>query len=697
MNDHATLSRKEFLNLSAKFGAGLVIGFHLPLKQLMGQGDAPLAFEPNVWISINRDGTTNIVMHRCEMGQKIVTTLPMIVAEELDADWSMVRVVRANYDPAYGPQNTGGSASIRTTYDKLRKAGAAAREMLITAAAQTWNVPRSQCRTENGQVVHKGNGKLLSYGDLVTTASTLNIPEDVPLKNPADFSIIGTDNIQSKDGRIKVNGHIHYGLDFTMEGMLTSVIARCPVFGGQPKRWNQKAALAVSGVRHAVQVSAGIAVVADDTWSALQGRKALNVEWDEGPNAALSSEEISRRFREQANSKGEVLRDDGDVSRALKETRRTVKAIYELPYVDHAPMEPMNCSAHVHDGICEVWAPTQTPGDAHEVAREITGLPGDKVKINILYIGGGFGRRLRTDFVRDAVEVAIKVPAPVKVMRTRGEDLQHGFYRPASYHVLRGGIGRKKSAVAWSHRLVYPEDAWVTGGAADINYAIPNVHVDHHPMDIPVPVGAFRSVAHTATGFVNESFIDELAHTAGADPYQFRRKLMESVNPRLTAVMDAVAKHIGWGQARTGRGQGIAAHYSFHSYAATAAEVSVDKSGRYTIHRLVAGIDCGRIINPDGIRAQMEGGVTLALTKAIHGAITIRNGRVEQSNFHNYKLLGINEMPEVEVVLIPSDEAPTGVGEPGVPPTAPALTNAIFAVSGVRIRRLPIGKVATEG
>ncbi|MCH8024649.1 MAG: xanthine dehydrogenase family protein molybdopterin-binding subunit, partial [Candidatus Marinimicrobia bacterium] len=479
MHGHATLSRKEFLNLSATVGAGLVIGFHLLPKQLMGKADAPSAFEPNVWISINRDGTTSIVMHRCEMGQKIVTTLPMIVAEELDADWSMVKVVRANYNPAYGPQNTGGSASIRTTYDKLRKAGAAAREMLITAAAQTWNVPRSQCRTENGRVVHRGNGKILSYGDLVTAASKLDIPEEVPLNKPADFSIIGTDNMLSKDGRIKVNGDIHYGLDFTMEGMLTSVIARCPVFGGQPGRWNQKAALAVAGVRHVVQVSAGIAVVADDTWSALQGRKALDVEWDEGPGAALSSDEISKLFREKADSKGEVLRDDGDVPRALKDARRTVEAVYELPYLDHAPMEPMNCTARVHDGICEVWAPTQTPGNAHEVARELTGLPGDKVKINILYIGGAFGRRLQTDFVRDAVEVALKVPAPVKVMRTRGEDLQHGFYRPASYHVLRGGIGRKKAAVAWSHRLVYPDGAWVTGGAADINYAIPNVYVDH--------------------------------------------------------------------------------------------------------------------------------------------------------------------------------------------------------------------------
>ncbi len=686
-----TISRGEFLKVSTAAGTGLALAFHLPLLDKLAAAQAPDSLIPNVWVSIDTSGAVTITMHRSELGQKVWTTLPMIVAEELEADWSRVQVKQGDLDPAYGDQSTGGSASVRTTYDKLRRAGATVREMLITAAAQTWDVDRSSCRAENGSVIHAPTSRKLTYGELVETAAGLPVPEEVHLKDPKDFKIIGT-SLKSLNAAPMVDGSAIYGYDFKLPGMLTAMVARCPVFGGKVASYDDSGARAVPGVRHVTQISSGVAVVADDTWAALQGRKALKVTWDEGPNASLSSEDISRTLKEAAQSPGTALRDDGDAQAALDGAMKKITAAYEVPYLDHAPMQPMSCTARVRDGACEIWTSTQNPATAQEGAMEVTGLPTEAVKVHTLLMGGGFGRGHENDFVKDAVEVASVIDVPVKVIRTRDEDIQHGFYRPTTYHEVQGGLDQRGRPVGWSHRISSAnDDVWdVTGGAAELPYAIPSVRVDYVMSDIPVPTGYWRSVANTQTAFVNECFIDELAAAAGKDPYEFRRELLQD-QPRHLGVLDLAAEKAGWGKRLSrGRHQGLAVHFSFNSYAAIVAEVSVDRRGGIKVHKMVCAIDCGTVINPDGVKSQVEGGITLALTAALYGAITLKNGRVQQSNFHNYKLLTMQEMPVVETHIVPSTEPPTGVGEPPVPPTPPALVNAIYAATGKRIRTLPI-------
>ena len=694
MATKTTISRGEFLKVSTAAGTGLALAFHLPLwKGLAAQ--TPDSLKPNVWVSIDTSGAVVITMHRSELGQKIWTALPMIVAEELEADWSKVQVRQGDLDPVYGGQTTGGSASVRTSYDKLRRAGATAREMLIAAAAQTWNVDRSSCRAENGAVIHVPTNRKLSYGELVETAAGLPVPEEVSLKDPRDFKLIGK-SMKSLNAASMVDGSAVYGYDFKLPGMLTAVVARCPVFGGQAASYDDSGARAVPWVRRVIRISSGVAVVADNTWAALQGRKILKVTWDEGPNAGLSSEDISRTLKEAAQGSGTALRDDGNAQVALDGAAKKHTAVFEVPYLDHATMEPMNCTAWVGNGTCEIWVPTQNPGRAQEAAMEITGLPAEAVKVHTLLVGGGFGRRLADDFVRDAVEVARVLDVPVKVVRTRDENTQHGFYRPASYHHVQGGLDREGRPVAWIHHASGPVDssfivsADSPGYGIDMAYAIPNVYVDMVTSDIPVPTGPWRSVANTQMAFVNESFIDELAHAAGKDSYEFRRTLINEAHPRLLGVLDLAAEKAGWGQRRRGRYQGIAVHGCFRSYAAVVAEVSVDRRGRIKVHRMVCAIDCGTVINPDGVRSQVEGGIVMALTAALYGAITLKNGRVQQSNFHNYKLLTMRDTPVVETHIVPSTEPPTGVGEPPVPPTPPALVNAIYAATGKRIHELPI-------
>ncbi|UCH61968.1 MAG: xanthine dehydrogenase family protein molybdopterin-binding subunit [Fidelibacterota bacterium] len=695
MTAKTTISRGDFLKVSTAAGTGLALAFHLPLLDKLTAAQALDGFEPNVWVSIDTSGTVAITMHRSELGQKVWTTLPMILAEELEADWSRVQVKQGHFNPAYGGQSTGGSASVRTSYDKLRRAGATAREMLITAAAQTWDVDRSSCRAENGAVIHDPTNRKLSYGELVETAARLPVPEEVSLKDPKDFKIIGK-SMKSLNAASMVDGSALFGTDFKLPGMLTAVVFRCPVFGGKVASYDDSGARAVPGVRHVTQISSGVAVVADDTWSALQGREALKVTWDEGPNASLSSEDISRTLADAAQSEGTAQREEGDAQAALDGAAKKLDAVYEVPYLDHATMEPLNCTARMGNGSCEIWVSTQNPGEAHEAAMEITGLSAEAIKVHTLLSGGGFGRRLADDFVRDAVEVAKVLDVPVKVIRTRDENIQHGLYRPASYHHIQGGLDRKGQPVAWIHHVSGPADSSFSVSAdspnygIDMAYAIPNVYVDMTTSDIPVPTGPWRSVANTQIAFVNESFIDELAHAAGKDPYEFRRTLIKEAHPRLLGVLDLAAEKAGWGKRRRGRYQGIAVHGCFRSYAALVAEVSVNRRGEIKVHKMVCAIDCGTVINPDGVKSQVEGGIVLALTAALHGAITLKNGRVQQSNFHNYKLLTMREMPVVEAHILPSNEPPTGVGEPPVPPTPPALTNAIFAATGKRIRRLPV-------
>ncbi len=693
MSSTTAINRRDFLKLSTSAGIGLVLGFCLPTKKLYGidSPEAVESFAPNVWLAIDRSGTVTITFSRCEMGQKIWTSLPMIVAEELEADWSKVRIKQGDFNrAAYGSQTTGGSASVRTSYNRLRRAGAVAREMLISAAAQTWKVPVNRCRAENGTVINLDTKQKLKYGELTELAAQQPIPDEVPLKDPKDFKIIGQ-SLKSLNADLRVNGKAVFGLDFKLPGLLTAVIARCPVIGGKVANFDDSITKTIPGVRHVVEVTNGVAVVADDTWTAIKGRKALKITWDEGPNANLSSEIISETLKNAVEKPGTVLRDDGNVEKAEKESRKKITADFEVPYLDHAPMEPMNCTAYVHENTCEIWAPTQRPSRAHRIGTQVTGLDAKNVIVHILPMGGAFGRRLQYDYVRDAVEVSNLIKAPVKVLRTRDEDIQHGTYRPATYHRVSGSLDKNGYPLSWNHRVSGPGPypGLITGGADTLAYDIPNIHVDYVMSDISIPTGAWRSVANTQNAFVNECFIDELAVAAGKDPYLYRRKLLE-IYPRMVKVLDLVAEKAHWGNQPKGHFQGIAIHPSFHSRAAIVVELNTDKRGGLNIHKVVCAIDCGLAINPDGVKAQLEGGIILALTAALYGAITLKNGRVQQSNFHNYKLLTMRETPLLETYIVDIDEPPTGVGEPPVPPTPPALANAIFAATGKRIRTLPV-------
>lgn len=686
------LSRRDFLRLSGASGAALMLGWYFPFG-CARPNDLPVtAFEPNLYLSITSDDTVTVTMPRSEMGQKIYTALPMILAEELEADWSKVKVKQGDFNPAFGNQTTGGSRSIRSQYDRLRKAGATAREMLISAAAERWEVPRSECRAEVNQVLHKPSGRSLRYGELVGIASTLPVPKDVPLKNPEDFRIIGT-SIKSLNTSAKIDGSLVFGYDFTLPDMFTAVVKRCPVLGGRAKSWDASQTRAVSGVIDIVEISSGIAVVATSTWAALQGREKLKIEWDYGDLANLDSDDISKTMHSALENSGSVLRQDGNTGQALTGSKQTLEATFEVPYLDHAPMEPMNCTAHLHDGICEVWAPTQNPGAAHEAARNITGFKDDQVVVHTIRMGGGFGRRLQTDFVEDAVEVAQKISQPTKVIRLRDEDIQHGFYRPATVHHLRGGLNEQGQVVAWTHRVSGPQTGWhgmITGGAAELAYEIPNISVDYVMSPIPVPIGAWRSVANTQNALVNECFVDELAIQAGRDPVAFRHQMLKH-SPRHLGVLNLATERAGWGdQLPKGHFQGVAVHFCFESYMAVVAEISIDNRYGVTIHRMVCAIDCGTVINPDGVRAQVEGGVAMGLTAAFYGKITLEDGAVEQSNFHDYPILSMDEMPQIETHIVDSTEPPTGAGEPPVPPTPPALLNAIAAATGKRIYKLPI-------
>jgi CO/xanthine dehydrogenase Mo-binding subunit len=638
------------------------------------------------------------------MGQGVRTSLPMIVAEELDADWTRVRIEPALADARkYGNQLTGGSTSVRTSWEPLRHAGAQARSMLMAAAAQSWGVAADSCRTENGCVIHDASRRRARYGSLSEAAAKLPLPEKPPLKNPKDFRIIGQ-SLPRLDIPTKVDGSARFGIDVRVPGMLFAVVARCPVFGGKMARFDATRAKAVQGVRAVTPIASGVAVVADSTWAAMQGRKALEITWDEGPHAALSSDDISRRFAKLAAGPAAVAREEGDVEAALKRAARTLAAVYEVPYLAHATMEPMNATADVRrPGSCEVWAPTQFPSMAQQVAGKIAGLPAEKVTVHITLLGGGFGRRADADFVADAVETSKAVRAPVQALWTREDDMQHDLYRPASYHVLRAGLDVDGRLIAWTHRVVAPSisgqrgeklegglDRGAVDGAADLPYSIANLRVDYVMANTAVPVGYWRSVYASQTAFANECFLDEIAAAVGKDPVELRRELLRNA-PHHKAVLELVAEKSGWGQRLpAGHFRALAVHKSFHSYVAEVAEVSLANDGTPRVHRVVCAVDCGLAVNPAGIASQMQSGIVYGLSAALRGKIIIDKGRVQQSNFDDYQVVRFDEMPQVEVHIVPSSEPPTGTGEPGLPPIAPAVANAVSAARGQRVRTLPI-------
>ncbi|PYP53632.1 MAG: xanthine dehydrogenase family protein molybdopterin-binding subunit [Gemmatimonadetes bacterium] len=695
--NHATVDRREFLKTGAAAGATLVLGLYLPAFDPRGAHApaAPEPFKPNAWIEIGPDGAVTIWTGRSEMGQGVRTAMPMIVAEELEADWTRVRVAQADADPAYGDQFTVGSRSVRSGFEPLRKAGAAAREMLIGAAALTWNVPRDACRARNGMVEHVPTGRRLGYGDLAARAATLAVPADPPLKSPSEFRLLGA-SMPRVDTPDKVSGAAVFGMDVRVPGMVHAAVARCPVFGGRVKGFDPAPALAVPGVQRVVQISSGVAVVAAGTWAAFQGKKALKIEWDEGATARWSSDGIWSAFAAAAERPGEVVRAVGDVDANLKAAARTVEAVYQAPYLAHACMEPMNCTAHVRDGRCEIWAPTQNPQGVRASAARVTGLPVESVTVHVTYLGGGFGRRGGpTDYATEAVELAQKIQVPVQVVWTREDDIQNAVYRPATYNVLRGGLDARGTPVAWSHRLVGPAGGsfLLTRGADELIYPVPHFRLERATVDAGVPIGPWRGVGPSQNGWVVESFVDELAHAAGKDAYAYRRELVAG-HPRLVGVLDLAAQRAGWDSTPSaGRSRGIALWQFGETFLAHVAEVSVASDGAVRVHRVVCAADCGILINPDTVEAQLQSAIVYGLTAALYGEITIERGRVVQSNFSDYRMLGLAETPEIEVHLVRSEAAPGGVGEAGLPPIAPAVCNAIFAGTGKRIRRLPIGRV----
>ncbi len=721
------MDRRAFLQVTAA-GAAFTMGISLGACR----GETPPAagdgvFAPDAWIRIAADGHVTVVVDRSEMGQGVSTALPMLVAEELDADWSRVRYEfapanRAYDNPLIGAQITGGSTSVRAAWGPLREAAATARAMLVAAAAAEWGVPAAECRTESSQVIHDASGRRLDYGALALAAARLTPPDHVPLKSPEAFRLLGTP-VPRLDLADQVTGRIVYGQDVRPEGALVAVIARCPVFGGTVREVDPTPALALPGVRHVLRVPSGVAVVGDTSWHAIRGRDALQVTWDEGRLAGLTSDEVTTRLhRLAAESEGREAVKRGRGARGLEGASTVVEAAYDLPYLAHACMEPMNATAVVRDGEVEVWVPTQSQaapalfgGGSRGVAAKAAGVSQDRVTIHTTNLGGGFGRRSESDFVAEAVAVAAQLPGvPIRLLWTREDDVRHDFYRPANHHALRAALGSDGLPVAWAHHVVAPSiisrfipgyvpqfvahlggplkggiDETAVEGARDLPYGIPDLEVRYTQADLGVPVGFWRAVGHTHTAFAVECFVDELAAAAGRDPVAYRLALLAQA-PRHRRVLEAVAERAGWSTpAPAGVGRGVALHESFGSVCAQVAEVRLD-GGSLRVDRVVCAFDCGVVVNPDTVEAQLTGAIAYGLTAALMGEVTLDRGRVVQGNFHDYPVLRMGEMPRVEVHLVPGGEAPGGVGEPGVPPIAPAVANAVSALTGRRVRRLPI-------
>jgi isoquinoline 1-oxidoreductase subunit beta len=740
------VNRRAFLKTSAAGGAALLIGFHLPAHASTddpAQAQEKPPINPlNAWVRITPDNRVTLIMAKSEMGQGIMTALPMILAEELSLDWKQVTIEQAPTDPKLYDLGTGGSGSVFGSWLPLRQAGAAAREMLIAAAAKHWEVGTDTCRVENGYVLHGHPERSYKYGELVADAAQLPIPNfnKVPLKNSRDFTIIGKDT-HRVDGVLKATGTAKFGIDSRPDGLLYAVIARCPVFYGKVASFDPAKAKAVAGVRDVFQIATsgsgastngGVVVLAENSWAAMQGRKALEIRWDEGPAATESSEDLHKHFVANAAAKpAEIIRNEGDANAALAAApndAKKVEAAYELPFAAHVCMEPMNCTVHIQSDRAEAWVPTQAPQWAQEVIAGAAKLPKEKVVVHTTLMGGGFGRRYQADFVMEAAQVAAHVAKtankPVMVVWTREDDMHHDFYRPASYHKCQGLVDAHGNVAVWKHFQTSTSIAakWGDKGeqasgkgefgtGATVPYKSPNLRIEYTLAHSSAPRAWWRSVEHSSSGFVVESFVDELAAAAGEDPLAFRLKLLgdptklpqfgEEPNAppldtgRLRGVLQLAAEKSGWGSPLPeGQGRGVATFFSFNTYTAAVAEVSLQPR-ELKVKRLVCTVDCGRVVNPNGVRAQVESAAIYALTATLKDAITIERGRVVQSNFNDYKMMRMSEAPHIEVYLVDSDEQPTGIGEPTVPVIAPSVCNAIFSASRtwkkqVRIRRLPI-------
>jgi isoquinoline 1-oxidoreductase beta subunit len=717
-------SRRQFL----KAGAGLTLAIYLPGAAAVeaGPGKAggvavgPVSFEPNAFVRIGEDNTVTVIVKHLEMGQGTYTGLPTLVAEELDADWSQIRVEGAPADAKrynnlfWGPtQGTGGSTAMANSFMQMRQAGAAARAMLVSAAATEWNVPAQQIVVKQGVLTHAASNHKATFGELAAKAAALVVPEKVQLKDPKNFVYIGK-SVARKDSHAKGNGSAVYTQDIHLPGMLTAVVAHPPRFGSTLKSFDATRAKAVKGVVDVVAIPSGVAVLAKDFWAAKKGRDALTIDWDETHAFKSSTPEIFERYRALARSPGTVAHRTGDAEKQMGRVAKRLDAAFEFPFLAHAAMEPMNCVVKLDIDGCEIWNGEQFQTIDQSTIAKTLSLPAENVKLNMLYAGGSFGRRANphSDYLLEAVHIAQASggKVPVKLVWTREDDMRAGWYRPMFLHTLRAGLDADGNLVAWQHRLVGQsiiagtafESGMVKGGidsvsvegAVNLPYAIPHKLVDLHSPKLPVPVQWWRSVGSSHTAFSTEVFLDEVAHAANKDPVAFRQALLKE-HPRHRGVLDLVAQKSGWGKPLVGkpgerRGRGVALHESFGSFVAQVAEVTVKPDGQFSVDRVVCAIDCGIAVNPSIVRGQMEGGITFGLSAALYGAITLKEGKVEQSNFNDYPMLRINEMPQVEVHIVASTANPSGVGEPGVPPIAPAVANALFAATGKRLRNLPL-------
>jgi isoquinoline 1-oxidoreductase beta subunit len=717
-----TVSRRNFVITIAAAGGGLLLGCRVNDRReaRRADDDSPSSappFEPNAFVRIDRQGHVTMIMPQIEMGQGTYTSISMLMAEELEVGLDRVHPEHAPpndklyANPIIPFQVTGGSTSIRAWWEPLRRAGATARVLLITAAAQRWGVDPSTCRGVRGTVVHTPSGRHLDYGELVDAAATLPVPTNVPLKDPKDFTLIGTP-AKRLDTPGKVNGTTLFGIDVRVPGMKIATVAACPTLAGTLKSVDDTKAMAIPGVRQVVKIDDAVAVVGDNMWAAKQGMAALTITWNDGPNAALSTADIARAHETASKGPAVIAHATGDAAAAMARAARRIEAVYELPFLSHATMEPLNCTVHVRPDGCEVWTGSQVLSRAQKTAAEVTGLPLEKVVVHNYYLGGGFGRRLEHDYVTQAVRIAKQVEGPVKIVWTREEDIQHDIMRPYYHNRIEAGLNARGLPVAWRHRVTgasilarwFPPafqkgvDSDAMEDTAGPPYSFPNVLLEYVRHErVGFPAGWWRGVGPTHNVFVVESFIDELAHAAKQDPVDYRRALLGGA-PRARAVLDLAAEKAGWGKPMpAGHGRGVSVELAMGTYVAQVADIAIAKDGTVRVERVVCAVDCGQIINPDTVIAQMEGGIMFGIGGALYGEITIKNGRVEQRNFNDYRVLRITEAPAVEVHLVKSGEAPGGIGEPGTAAIAPAIGNAIFAATGKRIRKLPFESQPVRG
>jgi isoquinoline 1-oxidoreductase beta subunit len=703
MTTMINLSRRDFLKASAGFTGALVLGFKLGCAEAEeGAAAGDQVFNPNAWLEINPDGAVIINVPWSELGQGVLTAMSMLLAEELEADWATIEIRKAWNDPRFGRMGTGGSRSIRSSWDPVRKAGATARVMLEQAAAARWAVPVSETSASGSFIHHEKSGRKLSFGELATEAAKLDVPGDVPLKPRSEHHLVGKP-IPRVDAAVKATGAAKYGCDHRFEGMVRAVLARCPVLGGSVKSFDPAGALAVPGVSQVVQISNGVAVLANTTWAALKGREALQVDWDLGPNTSLSSAGISAQLAGPRSAKPAVMRNDGDLDHAFSHAARKVEAVYELPFLAHSPMEPMNCTAWIEGDRCEVWVPTQSVSWAQGVAAEAAGVPPQNVRVQPTFTGGGFGRRLMVDYVKETVEIAKATGKTVQLFWTREDGMKHGLYRPTSRHVMSAALDDAGQPTGLSCHLISPSisgqmepegykdgrDESAVNGLMNLPYQIDSVQVLYSMSNTPVPTCWLRSVYNTQNGLAKECFMDEVATAAGRDPVQMRMDLLPE-DSRLRRTLERAAQTWGWPRKLpAGRGQGVATHSCFGSHVTNMAEVSVE-SGRLRVHKVLCVVDCGPVVHPSGMAQQIEGATALALSALLREEITIEDGQVVQNNFDDYEPLRLDEMPEVEVVAIDGDDPIGGIGEPGYPAVGPAVLNALFNLTGQRVRKLPL-------